>query len=240
MVSRKTAITIRKVHRYLGLFLGIQFIFWTLSGLYFSWTDIDAIHGDHFRQLPPHRPTFSGLMPPVLPAGLGVKSLELRSVAGKPYYWVNDSLLIDAASGEYRAGITAMEARAVAADHMRKDLKVVSVEQITELGPHHEYRGRPLPAFVLTYDHPEAIKAYVSVVDGQFQTVRYRSWRWFDFLWMTHTMDYQGRDNFNTTLLRAFSLLGLITVLSGFVLWGVSTTRLRLAAGLQASKKSES
>ena len=33
---------------------------------------------------------------------------------------------------------------------------------------------------------------------------------------MTHTMDYQGRDNFNTIVLRAFSLLGLITVLSGF------------------------
>jgi len=36
-------------------------------------------------------------------------------------------------------------------------------------------------------------------------------------------MDYQGRDDFNTTLLRAFSLLGLITVLSGFALWAVTT-----------------
>ena len=41
MVSRKTAIRIRKTHRYLGLFLGIQFLMWTISGLYFSWTDID-------------------------------------------------------------------------------------------------------------------------------------------------------------------------------------------------------
>lgn len=30
---------IRKTHRYLGLFIGIQFIGWTISGLYFSWTD---------------------------------------------------------------------------------------------------------------------------------------------------------------------------------------------------------
>jgi hypothetical protein len=55
---------------------------------------------------------------------------------------------------------------------------------------------------------------------------------------MTHTMDYQGRDDFNTTLLRAFSLLGLITVLSGFVLWGVSSPRLRQANRLLKSKKS--
>ena len=47
------------------------------------------------------------------------------------------------------------------------------------------------------------------------------------FLWMMHPMDYQSRDNFNTTLLRGFSLLGLVTVLSGFTLWGVSTSLFR-------------
>ena len=36
----------RKWHRYLGLILGIQFFFWTLGGLYFSWTNIDEIRGD--------------------------------------------------------------------------------------------------------------------------------------------------------------------------------------------------
>jgi O-antigen/teichoic acid export membrane protein len=40
-------------------------------------------------------------------------------------------------------------------------------------------------------------------------------------------MDYQSRDNFNTTLLRAFSLLGLITVLSGFILFIVSSPTIR-------------
>ncbi len=44
---------------------------------------------------------------------------------------------------------------------------------------------------------------------------------------MTHTMDYQTRDNFNTTLLRAFSLLGLITVISGFLLWFVTSKTMR-------------
>ncbi len=44
----KTQIKIRKIHRYLGLAIGIQFIMWTLSGLYFSWTDLDEIHGDPY------------------------------------------------------------------------------------------------------------------------------------------------------------------------------------------------
>ena len=50
MVKRKTAIKIRKAHRYLGVFLGIQFLMWTISGMYFSWTDINEIHGDHFKK----------------------------------------------------------------------------------------------------------------------------------------------------------------------------------------------
>lgn len=240
MVSRKTAFTIRKAHRYLGIFLGVQFLFWTLSGLYFSWTDIDEIHGDPFRELPPKQVAYTGLLAPVLPEGLGLHSLELRSIAGAPFYWVNDSLLLDARTGEPRAGITAEEARAVAGAHMREGLQVASVERITETGPHHEYRDRPLPAYVLTYQHPEALKAYVSERDGQFQTVRHRSWRWFDFLWMTHTMDYQGRDDFNTTLLRAFSLMGLITVLSGFALWAVSSPRLRKSIPFVQPKKMNS
>ena len=76
--------------------------------------------------------------------------------------------------------------------------------RIDEAGPHHEYRERLLPAYVISYKSDESIKAYVSVADGKFQTVRHRSWRWFDFLWMTHTMDYQTRDNFNTTVLKSF------------------------------------
>ncbi len=80
------------------------------------------------------------------------------------------------------------------------------------------------------------LKAYVSKKDGAFQTVRHRAWRWFDFLWMTHTMDYQTRDDFNTLLLRSFSLLGLLTVLSGFTLWFATSVRWRKFTSLFKSK----
>ena len=48
MVHRQTALRIRKTHSYIGLIIGIQFLAWTVSGLYFSWTDLDEIHGDQF------------------------------------------------------------------------------------------------------------------------------------------------------------------------------------------------
>jgi len=44
---------------------------------------------------------------------------------------------------------------------------------------------------------------------------------------MFHIMDYRTRDNFNHLLLQSFSLFGLLTVLSGFVLWAVTSPTLR-------------
>jgi len=82
-------------------------------------------------------------------------------------------------------------------------------------------------AFVISYEGAERLKSYISIIDGKFQTVRHRDWRWFDFLWMTHTMDYEMRDDFNNKLIRAFSLLGLITVMSGFLLWFISSKTVR-------------
>ncbi|MEE1961144.1 PepSY-associated TM region [Flagellimonas taeanensis] len=228
MVKRTTAINIRKAHRYLGIFLGIQFLMWTLSGMYFSWTDIDEIHGDHYRQLPVQKSSFTDLLGTAQLKGVGnVESLQLLEIAGRPYYWVNDTSLYDARTGEPKSHVSEDEALQVAAQHMRPDLKVSSILRIDEVGAHSEYRGKPLPAYEISYETKENLKAYVALDNGAFQTVRHRDWRWFDFLWMTHTMDYQGRDDFNTIVLRGFSLLGLITVLSGFLLWFISSPTVR-------------
>jgi hypothetical protein len=227
MVNRIASQKIRKTHRYLGLFLGVQFLMWTISGLYFSWTDIDEIHGDHFRSESKQK-VFTNL------AGLSelsfsqpVESLVLTDLLGEPYYFVNESTLIHARSGEIKTGVSKEEAVAIARENLRDDLIPIGVSIIETTDAHHEYRGKKLPAYQISFDSKEKVTAYISVIDGSFQTVRHRNWRWFDFLWMTHTMDYQTRDDFNTLLLRSFSLLGLITVLSGFVLWGISSPTLR-------------
>lgn len=225
MVNRKTSLRIRKTHRYLGIFLGLQFLMWTISGLYFSWTDIDEIHGDHFKK--ESEPAVFEDLNALSNLNEKVYALELKEIAGEPYYWVNESKLIHARSGAYKPGISEEEALAIAHQHMKDELIVSEVHLIDETDTHHEYRGRDLPAYVISYTSDDKVTAYVSVKDGSFQTVRHRDWRWFDFLWMTHTMDYETRDDFNTTVLRAFSLLGLITVCSGFLLWGVSSPTVR-------------
>jgi hypothetical protein len=228
MVNRKTALKIRKAHRYLGIFLGIQFLMWTVSGMYFSWTDIDEIHGDQFMKEEPLKTSFKDLLGTFqLKIKQPIQTLELLEIAGRPYYWINKTTLFNAKTGNEKKGITKAEAKQVADNYMLSDLKISGIKRIEEVGDHHEYRGRPLPAYEISYETPQNLKAYVAIENGAFQTVRHRDWRWFDFLWMTHTMDYQGRDDFNTIILRTFSLLGLVTVLSGFLLWYISSPTIR-------------
>ena len=226
-MKRKVSLKIRKAHRYLGIFLGIQFLFWTISGLYFSWTNLDEIHGDHYKNLEYEPLSFENLISPsLIKIKESINSLEIRDINKKPYYFINKKWLYSARTGVRKNELTKDEALYIADKYMKKGLVVKSIEKITKVGKHHEYRKKLLPAYVISYKSDNGLKAYVSILDAKFQSVRHRSWRWFDFLWMTHTMDYEGRDNFNTITLRAFSLLGLITVLSGFTLAFVTTPKL--------------
>ena len=227
-MNRKISHKIRRVHRYLGLFLGLQFLMWTISGLYFSWTNLDEIHGDQFKNLNYQPIAFDSLISPSsINHYEAINKIEIRDIKKEPYFLINDSFLYNARTGKLKNKISQEDAIYIANNHMKEGLEISSIETIYETGKHHEYREKLLPAYVINYKSNKNIKAYISIENAKFQTVRHRDWRWFDFLWMTHTMDYEGRDDFNNNVLRIFSLLGLITVMSGFSLWFVSSPTIR-------------
>ena len=225
---------LRKLHRYLGILIGIQFLAWTAGGLYFSWTDLDDIHGEPQMRHPPHMATNVDVVSPsrALEALAhvetfdSVQSVELVNILGRPVYRVNAMrglehrvLLADAATGSPRAPLSHEEAEMVARWQYAGDAAVTKVERIESAGGHHEYRELPLPAYAVHFDDAVGTRVYVAADLGAVRAFRNTPWRVFDFLWMLHTMDYEGRDNFNNLLLRAFSLFGLATVCSGFVLF---------------------
>lgn len=229
---------IRRSHRYLGLILGIQFLLWTISGLYFSWTNIDEIHGDFQHKHPSHLSGNFNLISPAITFGkLGYKvdsihTVQLFSILGKPFYTLQfftgkdlKKVLADATTGEIRATISKEESIKIAAESFNGNPKLKSIEYITTTNGHHEYREKPLPAWAVTFEHPTNTTIYVSAEGGKVESFRNNKWRIFDFLWMGHTMDYKSRDNINNWLLRLFSAFGLITVISGFVLFWVSSKR---------------
>ena len=216
----------RKTHRFLGIFIGIQFLFWTISGLYFSWTNLDEIHGDQYRKAPKQY-VFNSLIPidSLENTDLSIQTLELKTIGQDPFYWINDRDLYDAINGNKLELISEKMALNVIRNTILDQYDVEKIELIDSVSEQDEYRGRPLPAYKAWLSGEGNPIAYVSARDGSFQRIRHRRWRWFDFLWMTHTMDYEGRDNFNTLTLRVFSFLGLITVMSGFALAFVTSKR---------------
>lgn len=230
---------IRKSHRWLGVILGVQFLFWTVGGLYFSWSNMDEVHGDHQKA---HIHPIDG---DVKLANLDdilqkmkakdtvnyVFDTRLVQILGNPTYQIHYSKehdrgkkiqLANASTGELRSALSKSEAIEVAQRNFSDDAKIKQVEYLTTTNGHHEYRESPLPAYAITFDHPSNTTVYVSTELGTVQKFRNNKWRIFDFLWMMHTMDYQTRDNLSNCLLRAFSIFGLLTISTGFILFFVS------------------
>lgn len=230
---------IRKTHRYFGLFIGIQFMFWVLGGLYFSWTNIDKIHGDHLVNFPESQIILSDslLAPQVAIAKAGIqpdkaKSIDLTNVLGDMVYQVvTDSaiLLVNAKSGVIRPPLNQTEAGDFAKQIFKPNDAIESIDYITKsnIQDHYQYRGGTVPAWAVSFKHPSNSVVYISAEKGTFEKIRNKQWRLYDFLWMVHIMDYNTRDNLNNWLLRSFSILGLITVLSGFTLFYQSSRTIR-------------
>jgi hypothetical protein len=246
MIKNKSLL-IRKIHRYLGLFIGIQFLGWTISGLYFSWNNIDDVHGDHIRKSPHFISATDSIVTPSQAIQElnsktsvdSIHSIQLISLLGKPLYQIaffsghagevhhhTHYALADATTGHLRDPLSKDESVSLAKDYVVASAEVSEVKLLQNADSHHEYRERPLPAYAVSFKNPDCT-VYISTERGTFQTIRHDQWRAFDFLWMFHTMDYESRDNFNNWFLKIFSALGLITVLSGFILFFVSSRTLK-------------
>ncbi len=227
---------IRRIHRYLGILLGLQFLLWTISGLYFSWTNIDEIHGDFEHRHPPHLATSLNFISPSfvinqLPQKAdSINQVQLINILQKPFYSISyyngntlHTILADAQTGLIRKSINKEEALKIAAESFADIPTVESINYITSVSKNDEYREKPLPAWKISFQNRANTHVYVSSLTGKVETLRNNKWRTFDLLWMFHTMDYNGRDDINNWVLRAFSIFGIVTVLSGFTLFFVSS-----------------
>jgi uncharacterized iron-regulated membrane protein len=245
--TRSRTFYVRKAHRWLGLVIGIQFFLWTAGGLYFAWTNLSNIHGDHLAAPQPQIPIDAAMVSPgaalaAVTAGEpadSVRRLELVRLIDRPVYRITYTRtgpegsetvtrLADARSGEALEAIgqeaaVEMATRRFAHGH---EAGIADVRLLREgdVGAHSEIRGFTLPAWRIAFDHPSGATAYVAAETGEMLRIRNTQWRVFDFFWMLHTMDYRGRDDFNNWLLRFMSVFAMVTILAGFVLF-VGTSR---------------
>ena len=214
----RTRVVARKTHKWLSLFIGLQVVIWSLSGLYMTAVHLDIIHGDHLiRESPVRSADVSQLGDPVAAAAAnGATGARLAWVRGRPVYVLASDAgekVLDATSGNPVLPPSEAEIRSIATGIYTGSENIASAALITEIPG--EIRGRKPPLWRVEFDQWNKPTLYFSPTTGELVTRRHELWRIFDFVWMMHIMDYWTRDNVNNPLIRVFTWGALLVVLSG-------------------------
>lgn len=220
----------RKLHKWLGLIIGLQLVIWLLTGTIISLIDQQKVSGNITRALPgvdlplsssgPFFPV-SGLTPAVASAD----SVSLDNFLLGPVYRVvadNATTLFDANSGEV-VRIDQRLAERIAGNSYGGAGAVTGSERL-EPGA-HEVRSFSGPAWRIDFDDELATRVYVSAEDGAVLAHRNSSWKLFDFLLMLHFMDYVRADSFNNPQIIVVGFGTLWIAMSGLVLVFYSFSR---------------
>ncbi|MDC8011178.1 PepSY domain-containing protein [Tahibacter soli] len=214
----KPAFWARRAHKWIGLAIGIQALLWMASGLYMVSISIHVIHGDHLaksaarplsgapmREASALAAQFPGM------TGFRVKRLVDRVVIEVRHD--GRTSLVDAVTGEALSPLGEAAARDVAVALYQGKAPIRSAALIDKAP--QEVATRPVPLWRIAFDDANETTLYLSPDTGEMLAKRHDLWRWFDFLWMFHIMDYDARTDVNNTLLRVASSIGFVFALSG-------------------------
>jgi hypothetical protein len=216
------ALLARTLHKWLALIIGIQALMWVMSGFYMVVVDLDFIHGDPLvRNLTTAPPRATEWSP------IGVLAEKHRGISevrikGLPTFehalyelkTESGTVLVDAMTGEQISPLSQEQVAALARAYYAKSGELASLTLLTE-SPPLEIQTRPLPLWRVDFDDWLETSLYVHPESGELVTRRHRFWRWFDFFWMLHIMDYKAREDINNNLLRVAATGGTLLALSG-------------------------
>ena len=222
MISKKSRLQLRKFHKYAGIILGLQLLFWIVSGIYFSWVPLETVRGRDLasekERLPLDLPHIKSLQEITELQSYPVFEIRLiNTYNSRPVYKIKSDrgyLYFDAISGDQRMLLTKEEISQIARNDYRHHIKVAEINLFEEKAP-QEYKG-DLPVYRVSFDDLRATNLYLHPISGEILARRNHYWRIFDFLWMLHILDFGDREDFNNFALRAISLLSLSIVLSGY------------------------
>ena len=213
---------IRFFHKYLSLIISIQLLLWTVSGIYFAFNKIELVRGEQYLlenqaedlNLEEVEMTFTA-------KNLSfIKRLDMWIIKAE----TDSGLIYSDLSGKNLEALDEEGAKEVV--KRKTNLRPLEAFRIDKQEKRAEYRGRDLPLYKVTTSASDGINVYVDAFSGAVTAIRSDSWRIWDFLWGAHIIDYRERDNINNFLLKFFSILALISALSGIALF-FKTLRLR-------------
>ena len=220
-----------KIHKWVALIIGLQIVLWIAGGVVMSVIPIEKVRGEH--KIAEHH--MEAIAPEsmidlkVALKNMGfvtVKEASLGTVLGRPVWRITvpsgKVLTLNGMDGKPISPISKDMAEKIArADYSGKG-QIEIVEWVEKPPP--EY-GAGTPVWVARFDDIDNTTLYVNPDLAQVKGRRSTTWRFYDFFWKLHIMDYDDGDNFNNNLLRVASFLGIFVALSGMVLLFIKMRR---------------
>jgi len=212
-------LVVRRTHKWVALFVGLQVVLWTLSGFYMVVVHIDKIHGDDLVRSPPVMSfSLAGMIPPsdLLVSSPDATEVKLQRLGDRPVWRVETkagAYLHDAGTGRRLPALSEAEILAAAQRFFATPTRIVDARLLT-VAP-QEVQTRKPPIWQVEFEGWNRPTLYISPTTGEMLSRRHLLWRVFDFAWMLHIMDYANRTNVNNPLLRVATWSAFAMALSG-------------------------
>lgn len=207
----------RKIHKWIGLLIGLQLVLWMCSGLVMSLLDAERVKGSEFRA----PPVAKKLWPEN-----ALSADRVLATTAAPVFAISTGWLLDQPvyrlAGE--TGVKMVDALNGNGVEISADLaQRLAVSSYTGPGrpgraelvePSLETRAHKGKVWRVDFADAEDTSVYLSQ-QGDVLEHRNQTWRLFDFFWMLHIMDYYERKDFNNVLVVSTAVGGLWLALTG-------------------------
>ncbi len=198
------SIWLRRIHKWVGLVIGLQFLLWAISGTAMALLDMDEVAGGPTAEAPaPPLSAGPTAWPRVQKAlsGNPVTGLRLSSLPQGTVYQVTTArgVRLFSAADASPVLISPPTAAAIARAAHPDGSAVKSVLRLKEL--RFAVRDHELPIWQVDFDDARNSSYYISGSTGELLERRNDTWRLWDFFWMLHIMDYSERTSFNHPLI---------------------------------------
>lgn len=229
-----------QLHKWIALIVGLQVLFWVGGGLVMTAIPIETVRSEHrAAELKPDPLALADL--PALGeiarrAGVAPVQAELHPTPRGPAWTLKpaagEPVIVSAATGARFGPMSAAEASAFAKGAYRGEAGVASAVLLPEAP---QETGKSGPLWRVDFSDREKTTFYLSPATGDVVTRRSGVWRFYDFFWRLHIMDWKNGEDFNHPLIIVTTLLTLSIVITGFVLLWIRLAR--DLKGLRASRR---
>lgn len=237
------SIWLRRIHKWIGLVIGLQFLVWAIGGAAMALLDMDEVAGGASAKMAvPPLPTGGAAWPHVQQtlAGQPVTAITVRNLPQGQVLEASTPAgvrLFDARDGS----AISIDREAAASIARAAHQEGTSPKQVTPLGELTlAVREHELPIWQVDFADESRSSYYVSGTTGELLERRNDTWRWWDFFWMLHNMDYAKRTSFNHPLIITVGFAMAWLAVTGFwllfrTMWRHDFTPLRRLAARRVS-----